>query len=98
MNATLQRHISELLAELGANVPAIAMELERREIQGVPGVPDACPIARYLKTRDVPVNFVTALRIEVRGDDYDIPAVIADFVCAFDDDPDDFPGIVEVQS
>lgn len=98
MNVTMQRHINDLLAELGDSVPAIAAELERREIRGEPGVPDACPIAHYLKTRDVPVDFVTCLRIEVRGADYDTPDPIADFVGAFDEEPDSFPGIVEVLS
>lgn len=96
VNAIMQRHINDLLAELGDSVSAIAAELERREIRGLPGAPSACPIARYLKTRDVPVTFVSTLRATVRGEDYDMPDPAGYFVAAFDDDPDSFAGVAEV--
>ncbi len=94
MTEAMQNHLNDLLAELGENVEAVAAELERREIRGVPGVPDACPIARYLKTRDVRVTYVSGMFIEVLGESYDMPDTAGDFVGEFDEDPDRFATLV----
>jgi hypothetical protein len=95
MTDAMQIHLNTLLAELGGDVEAISAELERREIRGIPGAPDSCPIARYLKTRDVRVTFVSGMRITVQDDDYDTPRAVANFVRDFDFDPDAFSALVD---
>lgn len=97
MTDAMQKHLNTLLAELGDTVPAITADLARREIRGVPRVPDACPIARYLKSRDVRVTFVSGLGIEVGGQRYDMPGAPGDFVCEFDEVPDAFPEVLEAR-
>jgi hypothetical protein len=95
MTDAMQNHLNDLLAELGEEVEAIAAELERREIRGTPGQPHSCPIAHYLKTRDVRVNYVSSMCIEVLDERYDMPDATGDFVGEFDEDPDRFPALVE---
>lgn len=98
MTADLETLARQLLADLGRTREEVATTLTRLGVTGIPGTPRYCPIARYLQGNGVPATYVSCIRVVWEGGPLSGVLVldpVSDFVTAFDDEPDDFPALVD---
>jgi hypothetical protein len=86
--------VTELLGALGNTPEKVAFSLRAAGITGVVGDPTRCPVANYLQTRDIPVNLVTCLRVEVDSwGSVPVANPVADFIAEFDDET--YPQLIQ---